>query len=363
MWTVNHCVEFGWGFSGLPQGRDWRTNLKALLRMPLVLCGGMTGATLGTAAWPGLGTGLGILVGEMAPDLLVPSWCAVPPDPAVPLRAELAEATEESAAHKEQVDELQSELREVEQAREEDRSRTAALLQAAEVQLTETSRRVHALESRIDGLERENASTMREKAQVRTALLLLLRLLLFSVSLMKAPMLCQDRLRTSSRNKLKNGGVSDQVEREKAQIQAEHAGAAAAIDEARRQKDESDAKLASLTQQLEGSSAQAEAVRAAKDELAAKTAELLASKQREEEARHRQAQAEAEAKEALGAAATRMEAALRKEAEAAAAAAAASKPAAAAAAAPSAGGAGGGGGGAAGAGSKPQGKGKSKKKR
>lgn len=77
-WLVCHLVEFGWGFSGLPQGRDWRTNLKALLRTPLVLCGGATGAVLGTAVWPGLGTGLGALAGEMVPDFVVPGWCTIP---------------------------------------------------------------------------------------------------------------------------------------------------------------------------------------------------------------------------------------------------------------------------------------------
>jgi hypothetical protein len=77
-WLVCHLVEFGWDFAGLPQRRDWRTNLKYLLRMPLVLCGGATGATFGTAVWPGLGTGLGALAGELMPDLLVPSWCTIP---------------------------------------------------------------------------------------------------------------------------------------------------------------------------------------------------------------------------------------------------------------------------------------------
>lgn len=78
-WLICHLVEFGWGLSGLPQGRDWRTNLKYLLRTPLTLCGGATGATLGTAVWPGLGTGLGALAGELMPDILVPSWCTIPP--------------------------------------------------------------------------------------------------------------------------------------------------------------------------------------------------------------------------------------------------------------------------------------------
>ena len=77
-WTIFHIVEFSWGFSGLPQGRAFRENLRNAVRMPLVLVGGACGAMVGTAVWPGLGTGLGVLAGEMLPDLMCPAVCEIP---------------------------------------------------------------------------------------------------------------------------------------------------------------------------------------------------------------------------------------------------------------------------------------------
>ena len=77
-WTVFHIVEFSWGFSGLPQGRAFRENLKEAVRMPLVLVGGACGAMVGTAAWPGLGTAMGVMAGEMLPGLMCPAVCEIP---------------------------------------------------------------------------------------------------------------------------------------------------------------------------------------------------------------------------------------------------------------------------------------------
>ena len=77
-WTIYHAVEISWGCTGLPQGRSFGENLRNAVRMPLVLGAGACGAALGTAVWPGLGTGLGALGGEMLPDLLCPAVCGIP---------------------------------------------------------------------------------------------------------------------------------------------------------------------------------------------------------------------------------------------------------------------------------------------
>ena len=77
-WTVYHVVEFCWGCTPLPRSRSFRENLRDAVRMPVVLCTGACGAAVGTIIWPGYGTRLGALGGEMLPDLLCPAVCGTP---------------------------------------------------------------------------------------------------------------------------------------------------------------------------------------------------------------------------------------------------------------------------------------------
>eukprot|EP01043_Picozoa_sp_COSAG02_P012892 COSAG02_NODE_507_length_20926_cov_1106.169540_10_plen_160_part_00 len=85
-WTVYHAVEFCWGCFSLPRARSFRENLRDAARMPMVLCTGACGAAVGTIVWPGYGTRLGALGGEMLPDLICPACCGTPIQSDIPDR-------------------------------------------------------------------------------------------------------------------------------------------------------------------------------------------------------------------------------------------------------------------------------------
>jgi hypothetical protein len=85
-WTVYHAVEFCWGCTPLPRSRSFRENLRNAVRMPMVLCTGACGAAVGTIIWPGYGTRLGAIGGEMLPDLLCPAVCGTPMQADLPPR-------------------------------------------------------------------------------------------------------------------------------------------------------------------------------------------------------------------------------------------------------------------------------------
>ena len=77
-WTVYHAVEFCWGCTSLPRAHSFQEIVRDAVRMPVVLCSGACGAAIGTIIWPGHGTRLGALGGELLPDLLCPAVCGAP---------------------------------------------------------------------------------------------------------------------------------------------------------------------------------------------------------------------------------------------------------------------------------------------
>ena len=66
-----HVTEVVWTVCSLPAKQKSSDVARGCCKLPLVLAGGSVGAAVGTVIWPGFGTSMGVLAGELAPALYV----------------------------------------------------------------------------------------------------------------------------------------------------------------------------------------------------------------------------------------------------------------------------------------------------